>query len=548
MRTPAQALVWEAWRQTRARFAFAAGIATIGCAAILVAAGDRAAFILPFLVTTIAVVTVIDLPIAGSRSGFPFRASFTRPVSTAMLVLAPMVYLAVLGAALYLVPIVVTGVLFDVSFPLIAVPAWIGAVVLALTAVSWWSNGAAMRFVGKVVVLLGTVELVRRFNSSSPFRPDPSPGNWPEVLYLSFAELVALCLLGAAAIVWAARGVKRQRHMADRRSARGFVAGWRDWTKVSIAERLRDGPAGLDRLPCPTASRSRAELWLETRRRGLPVLGTSVGIAAVIPVVLAVGRAQGWDLSVLLAFASFASPVFVALGVPGERRSVRPGALSPFEASRPIPTARLAAVRIAVPAVAILAGWLAIGLSLWVSLPLLGDVWNASSFRGGLAARLSAMPTLRLAAWSLVALVLFAAAVAALSAINAYFVLYRRRLAGAFLFSAVYAIAVLVAAAVDLIGFDVVVWHLWAIAAAIGAGTAFVFARMVAAQIIRPAHAGVAMLAWLVFVALWAALLADALAPAGPFSVGAALAAICALTPLLSFALGPWSLHRLRHT
>src|SRR5690606_13770508 len=117
------------------------------------------------------------------------------------LVLAPMLYLGALGAALYLVPVLVIGTLFGIAIPLTAAPAWIGVVVLALTAVSWWAKGHVTSFIGKVIVLFGTLELVRRLNSSSEFPETLSPGDWPDVLYLSFTEAAALALLAAAAIV-----------------------------------------------------------------------------------------------------------------------------------------------------------------------------------------------------------------------------------------------------------------------------------------------------------------------------------------------------------
>src|SRR5690606_11442369 len=141
MRTPAAALVWEAWRLTRTRFMVATGIATIGGGAILAATGDKAseaAVAILFLVPVVAIVTVLDLPLA--KLGFPFTAGFARPVSTRVLVLVPMLYLAALGAAVCLIPMAVLRILFDVPFPLAAIPAWIGAAVLTQTAASWWAS------------------------------------------------------------------------------------------------------------------------------------------------------------------------------------------------------------------------------------------------------------------------------------------------------------------------------------------------------------------------------------------------------------------------
>ena len=199
-------------------------------------------------------------------------------------------------------------------------------------------------------------------------------------------------------------------------------------------------------------------------------------------------------------------------------------------------------------ALSMLAGWAAISGALWLGLPLFDDVWDSTALRQRIAAGVSGAFPVRLAGWTIAAAVIYASTVAALSALNAFFVLYRRGLTGAMLFSFGYVILLLGAAAVRAIGFEAVVWHLWALAVAIGAGTLLVLARAVAARVLEWSHVGVATLAWVAFSLVWAALIGEDVARAGPLSAAAPAAVAVALLPLLSFVLAPWSLHRLRHT
>jgi len=154
---------------------------------------------------------------------------------------------------------------------------------------------------------------------------------------------------------------------------------------------------------------------------------------------------------------------------------------------------------------------------------------------------------LRLAGWTLVAAVVYASAAATFSALSAFFVLYRRRLAGALLCSFGYVLVLIGGAAAGAINFGAVLWHMWALAAALGAGTVVVAAGAVRARVLGWSHIGVAALAWAVYASIWATLIGDGIARSGPLSVAAPAAVIVALMPLLSFVLAPWSLHQLRH-
>ncbi len=65
--------------------------------------------------------------------------------------------------------------------------------------------------------------------------------------------------------------------------------------------------------PCPTSSATRAQLWLEMKSTGVPVLSIGVVIALGIPVLLSASNAYRWDLPILTASLSLVPLAAVAL-------------------------------------------------------------------------------------------------------------------------------------------------------------------------------------------------------------------------------------------
>ena len=72
------------------------------------------------------------------------------------------------------------------------------------------------------------------------------------------------------------------------RQRRGDAA----WLALSLgrqASGLWDWLVSLFRFPCPTSSATRAQVWLDLKSNGLPVLTIGVALAIVILLVSAVG-------------------------------------------------------------------------------------------------------------------------------------------------------------------------------------------------------------------------------------------------------------------
>src|SRR5215471_5167224 len=101
--------------------------------------------------------------------------------------------------------------------------------------------------------------------------------------------------------------------------------------------------------------------------------------------------------------------------------------MSPFEATRPIATMRLAAIQIASALCAILGAWAVIAASLWLSLPLVGADTVFATLLETIVAPLRAVPIVRLAAVAAIGLVALSTVVALLAAIRAFSVVYGKR-------------------------------------------------------------------------------------------------------------------------
>jgi ABC-2 type transport system ATP-binding protein len=232
--------------------------------------------------------------------------------------------------------------------------------------------------------------------------------------------------------------------------------------------------------------------------RGLPVLAIGLILALCVPLLVAFGnaaQADGGGIIVLMCVTIVpALPFFAAISASFWNRDASLRApMNPFEATRPIATARLAAVQIAVAVGGILGAWALIATSLWFSLSVVRAETPFATLPQTIAALLRSAPLGRVAGVALVGLVAFSTAVALLAAIRAFAVAYGKRLWFGALGLGLYAIFMLFAVLTDRWSGAAVGAHLWALAAAIPAGTAFIMVRAVAERIVLPRHARAAL-------------------------------------------------------
>lgn len=286
MRSPVHAILWELWRVTRfdAAWKFGAGIvgglAVLGVSAAFPPAGDAGAAI---ALTMLVVPHLMGWPslstrLNGGKPGFPFHLHYTHPVRTTVAVGLPMAYLTIASASIYLVSALLLRLVSAHAFPLLPVAAWIAALTLVFMAAVWSTRRhpvlvalvamvAAGRSLGLAVDRLTAVEIPHTF--------DWPPHLWPMLFDWPLTDYAWIALIAATSFVFTSAMVARQRRGDDLPVPAWTPGGGWSLSRIST----------VFRFPCPTSSATRAQLWLDLRSNGLPVL--TIGVAMAVLIVLA---------------------------------------------------------------------------------------------------------------------------------------------------------------------------------------------------------------------------------------------------------------------
>ena len=557
--SPATAMLWESWRLTRRQLLFFGALAGLGGWALLAGAPDRdrAAFLVLMILLLVAIMALASMCLIAGRAtvGFPYTLAFGRPVRTSLFVAVPMFYRAAACAAIYAIPAGTLRVAYGVPFPVTPIAILLGAsAVLFLTSI-WYTRDAKLRALTTIVLFLfgvpAALQWLHPWNVPAGVFPPPVA---QDMVRLSVAQCVLIALAAAGAYAATVLGVERQRHGAEARRPQSPVTP----RKESIAakgfvEQFRAVTLAVVRWPCPTTSPLAAELWIETKARALPVLAIGLLLAFCVPVLLAgivaaprtgVGFLAAVFLGVVPALPFFAG---VSASLWNRESSMR-APMNAFEATRPIGTARLAAVQLTVAAGGILGAWAFIAASLWLSVPIvraepaLGTLPEmiVGSVQAGLAGRHVGV--------TVVGLVVFSTVLALLAAVRAFAVVYGTRIWVVTLGLGLYAIFVMFAVGTERWSNAAIGLHLWALAAAIPVATGFVMVRTVVERILRPRHAAAALAIWGAFMALcWLVARELGVTLEGLAPAIAALVLAAALLPLTASMLAMWSLGLIRH-
>ena len=563
--SPVIAMLWESWRLTWRQLVFFGALAVFSGWALLASAPDRvdrAAFMALIVLLSVAIMALSAMCLVAGRAkpGFPDALAFGRPVRTSVFVAVPMLYRAAVCAAIYVIPAAALRATYGVSFPVVPVAVLLAASAVAFLGSIWFTRNPKLRTLTTIAMFLFGVPAILRWlnpwNAAAGAYPPPVV---PDIVTLSAGDygLIALLVLGLYFVT--VRGVELQRHSDDEhggpRPSQPVARQPRPATK-GFVEHFRDVALAVVRWPCPTSSPLAAELWIETKSRALPVLAIGLLLALCIPLLVVLGaNVQANAIALLGVFVVTcviivpALPFFAAISTSFWNREASLRApMNAFEATRPIATARLAAVQIAVALGAILGAWTLIASSLWFSLPLAGADTVFATLREAIAASLRAVPIERLAGIAIIGLVALSTIVALLAAIRAFAAVYGNRLWLGALGLGLYAIFVLFAISTERWSEAAVGLHLWALAAAIPAGTVLAMVRALTERILLPRHAAVALAVWGAFIAVvWLVardlgISLDGLAPA----IGALVLAT-ALLPLTASMLAAWSLGMIRH-
>jgi len=560
--SPVTAMLWESWRITWRQLAFFGALASFGGWALLAGASDgfdRVAFIALWVLLSVAIMALASICLVTGRAkpGFPDGLAFGRPVRTSLFVAIPMLYRAAACAAVYVIPAAALRAAYGVAFPVAPIAVLLAAGATAFLASVWLTRNPKLRTLTTIATLLFGVPAALRWldpwNAAAGAFPPPVV---PEMVTLSATDYALIALLVGVLYLLTVDGVERQRHgdggeRPAPRPSQPAVAQRPDAGTKGMVDHFRNVTMAIVRWPCPTSSPLAAELWIETKARALPVLAIGLLLALCVPLLVTLGNAVNFvGIYVVVCVVTVpVFPFFAAISTSFWNREASLRALmNAFEATRPIATARLAAVQIAVAAGAILGAWTFIAVSFWFSLRLAGADTVIASLPDMIAAPLSATPILRLLGVAAGVVVALSTVVALLAAIRAFAAVYGKRLWVGALGLGLYAIFMLFAVATDRWSGAAVGAHLWALAAAIPAGTAFVMVRAIAEGIVLPRHAGIALAGWAAFTTVGCLVLRDfgftleGLAPAL-----AALVLAAALLPLTASMLAVWSIGLIRH-
>ena len=597
MRSPIVAMLWELWRVTRVEAAWKlaagsfGGLAVLGLGATFAPADDAQRYerimddcaalamillVLPHLVNWVSVAAL-----NGGRPGFPLYLHYARPVRTPVIVGVPMAYLTAMSAGIYLVSALLLRVISGYAFPLLPIAAWMAALTVVFVAGTWSTRDLRIQVLVMAIAVLRALGLSmdRLTAVELPGGYDWPPRLWPTLFDFPRTDYAWIALIGLASFGVTVAMVTRQRRGDELAAAARGLVGGATWTP---GPGLWDRLVGLFRVPCPTSSAARAQVWLNLKSNGLPVVTIGVALAIAILLVSAVSGPidAAWNadpdvscpieecfwvraMPPLLAPLSLFIVLVLAGNAFGIRRRQGRASMSAFEATHAHGTAQLAALKVVVKSVCVLAALIAIGVSVWISMPLLGDavfiqMWSVplNSQRSGFndaVASLTGYEQLSLVVVAVLGVVIWVAAFAMLGAL---WTRYSRRMNIAALLLLLYglALALLALAAWRGIGPAIAIGATlratsWVAAAAIVVLTGYFLWRGFAERLLTVRQAWIVVFLSAAFAAAWLILLrAAGLSPADMSAEDAVRLLSLALLPITVAVLAPWSLSRVRHT
>jgi len=570
LRSPIVAILWELWQVTRAEAAWKLALGVVLTPAALIWSavfGPPATWAWDFARVLLYMPHIVGwLSLArlnAGKPGFPLYLQYTRPIRTAVMVGAPMAYLTAVSFAVYLVSAFLLRVTVGYPYSVLPAAAWIAAVALVLYTIGFSTRSMVVMMLGWLVTLFG-------LGGFAGARLDSFP-NDADYPLTDFAVIALIGLVGFGITV---ASVARQR----RGDAQTAIAR----TPVGA---LRDALISLFRFPCPTSSATWAQMWLDLKYNGLPVLAIGVAFAIVILLVSAVSGpidaalnadppmpcpiaecfyVRAWPPLFIAPFSLFAV-FFLGRNAFGILRKQGRTYVSAFEATQAYGTAQLAILKLLVNSVCVLAALIAIVVSFWISMPLLGDavfiqIWGVplSSRRSVVADAFAALTGYEQLALAIVAVVGVVMGVAAFAVFGALRTRYSRRVSIASFLLLLYGLAFAwLAVGVRMDPETASQFHLdvvygamrWIASVAIVFTTVSVFWNGFAERVLTIRYASGALAISAAFGAAWlTALHIAGVQLAGMSAMNVISVVSPALLPLMTSGLAPWSLSRIRHT
>ena len=395
MRTPLQAQLWEvvrtSWAETLARI-----VGMFVFVALLCSLGWHFDFSQPQLLFVRSLVVMMSIWVAvfsgtwlcslDNRSGFSFRLGFIRPISTAQLVVVPLVYTIVTAVICYVVPTKFFGAMMGTDVPLLG-PAMVIVGALSCLCTSVWSPTTIL---GKVIALVTTAAVIVLLFVSLNERSGNQVGTNGDLVFLMalgtpefwhfrwqhYLISITIFLVASTATV---ASVKRQR------------CGDSLPLSIPIASHLKRRPERVH-MTSPKkgtkgfGSRWSAQLWYELQRIAPPVMI----LAMIVPlfVIGLVNLKHDWEYANrFLLTALIACPVLYQLvgagAAVGLRQKNGNTSLPVFDSTRAMTSEQLILIKLASIAGCAFVAWIimaaAAGLQLYVSAdPSLRDAFFAA--------------------------------------------------------------------------------------------------------------------------------------------------------------------------
>lgn len=390
MRHPVVGLLWHSWRLSRRWYLLILAIALAVHFTIMnlspsgmaglpnlrehLAPGAVVFAVLLALFTTLVAISL------GGRAGFPMRFEFRLPVSTPVLVGVPMLVLCALCASLYVVPLLLSRLLYGLPMPLVSGAVLVCTVAALLAAASWATATSTTR---GVALILAVAACTRLLTWMQPFRfPNGTRAGErvfdPDMLSFSAPHYGLLALIILLLYGLTVRSVRLHRQ-SERWRLQLAHRNTPQRTARTSRGGLLDRASDLLRLPCPVSSPWAAELWLESKRLGVPMLLLGFLLALLMPMLPWLDSLLDSRMTPLLATAAPLVLFFTGAGIGIFNRRIAGGYMSPFEGTRGLGTLQLAGIQLGTVGTALLVGTGLIGFSLWLSAPLyedFGPLWS----------------------------------------------------------------------------------------------------------------------------------------------------------------------------
>ncbi len=544
MHSPIVAMVWEQWRLSRVEAAlrFALGIVAGSAALLLADSGVQAAFIVLAAVHAFFWFSIAKLNggrfMDGYKPGFPLYLLYTRPIPTAMIVGVAFAYDVISCVALYLVSAFLLGLAFGEPLPTFSVALLLVTIHFVFVCIQWSTRDRTFQWVGSMAATLPLFLLIKGRLAT------------PTQLDFTAAKNALMLLICIVSFGFTLAGVARQRRGDSNERAPG-VDGNQPWISNPV------------RLPCPTSSATKAQLWFELQSSGLAVLAIGLTAAVLIFLLFAIGipfePARQMAIGIPLMCVLF---VLFALGGNAFGIRKRQGRLyvSAFESTQPYDTSDLAGIKILVRTACMLIALAAIGVSVWNS-SLLMNSWatwlvegndtvrDLMKIRHEVASTFGRLPGLDLAALAVIASITVAVMIASLATFTALRARYPRRVLVfiVLLLSCGFALVLLAWAtntgAIPEFLVDMILRTAgWIAAAALVAVTAYLLRSAFAERLLTVRYACVALAITVAFGLAWLTMFRAINGPP------VAAMFLLVLVPLIVSVLAPWSLGRVRRT